>query len=519
MNFKKQSSHLSAEQIELLCMHDALNTMGMGRWSWDNQGPVLWDEQMHRLFNLKQTHTTPSVNDILHCIQLQHHAAILDALDESQSNRERFDQVIELEPISKQPARRLRMVGQWHFSSKDQQPILIGICREEPKETALAGTRTESKPDSNFMSFFNLTDELLAEFDFEGRFVEFNHAWTKLTGYSSEYLKGRSILDFVHPDDLSIMRGWLQRIREAASNPANTSSSSESSESRIRSQDNQYFSINWNWTLDLQQNRLLAIARDTTAIKLQSEHLTSTLEQARRSNVELASFASTASHDLREPLRMITSYLGLLRERYPEALDARGRRYVDYAYEGADRMRTLIEDLLTYSRLGQASKDYQAIAIDEVMAQAIDNLAILIQRTKAEITVDIDHAPVVWGDKTRLTQLFQNLLTNAVKFQAEDQIPRIKVRFYDGQKFGQNDKWVVRVSDNGIGIDPDHADLLFKLFQRLNTRDEYDGSGIGLAICKKIAEQHTGRIWFTSTPGAGSSFYVSLPKADAHQLY
>lgn len=242
------------------------------------------------------------------------------------------------------------------------------------------------------------------------------------------------------------------------------------------------------------------------------------LEEVRSANAELANFASIASHDMREPLRMITSYLRLLQERSPEALDDRARRYIDYACDGADRMRCLIEDLLSYARLDKSNKPFKAIAIEDILSHAIDNLSACIRDTKAEVTVAIDQAPVVMGDSVRLVRLFQNLIANAIKFNRPGEPPRVAVRFRDGDPVEAPGQWVVAIEDQGIGIHPDHHDMLFNLFQRLNTRDEFEGSGIGLAVTKKIAEQHSGRVWFESTRGVGSTFYVALGKAYASHL-
>ncbi len=244
----------------------------------------------------------------------------------------------------------------------------------------------------------------------------------------------------------------------------------------------------------------------------------SALAEVRSANAELANFASIASHDMREPLRMITSYLRLLKERSPKALDDRARRYIDYACEGADRMRNLIEDLLSYSRLDKSDKPFEPIALEDIMAHAIDNLRANIRDTKAEVTVAIDHAPIVMGDNVRLTRLFQNLIANAIKFHHPEDTPRVNVHFQDGDLHNAEDKWIVSIEDQGIGIHPDHHEMLFNLFQRLNTRDEFEGSGIGLAVSKKIADQHRGRVWFESNYGQGSTFYVALSKADAQSL-
>lgn len=260
---------------------------------------------------------------------------------------------------------------------------------------------------------------------------------------------------------------------------------------------------------------LKPLSVDSVEVEKRSE---SALAEVRSANAELANFASIASHDMREPLRMISSYLHLLQERSPEALDDRARRYIDYACEGADRMRSLIEDLLSYARLDKSGKEAEPLALEDILAHAIEHLSASIQETKAEVTVAIDYAPLVMGDSVRLTRLFQNLIANAIKFNHPGDIPRVRVTFKDGDQADAPGKWIVSIKDQGIGIQPDHHDMLFNLFQRLNTRDEFEGSGIGLAVSKKIAEQHNGHIWFESEFGKGSTFYVALNKADAQSL-
>ncbi len=257
---------------------------------------------------------------------------------------------------------------------------------------------------------------------------------------------------------------------------------------------------------------LQPIQRSSAELEKRSE---SELAEARSANAELANFASIASHDMREPLRMITSYLRLLQERSPKALDDRARRYINYACEGADRMRGLIEDLLSYARLDQSSNEAKLLALEEPLAHAIENLSASIRDTKAEITVAIDDTPLTMGDSVRLTRLFQNLIANAIKFNRTGEVPRVRVTLKDGDLADACSKWIICIEDQGIGIQPEHYDMLFNLFQRLHTRDEFEGSGIGLAVSKKIAEQHNGRIWFDSEFGKGSTFYVALNKADA----
>jgi signal transduction histidine kinase len=227
-------------------------------------------------------------------------------------------------------------------------------------------------------------------------------------------------------------------------------------------------------------------------------------EELTRSNAELEEVAYIASHDLQEPLRMVASYTQLLARRYEGQLDAKADKYIHYAVDGAHRMQILINDLLDYSRVGRNGKDFEAIDMEQVLAQAIANLQVTIRESQAAIT--FGELPIVRGDRSELVRLFQNLLSNAMKYYSEA-YPKITI-----EAVAQDGTWRFAVQDNGIGIDPKHKDRIFFIFQRLHHREEYPGSGIGLAICKKIVEHHGGQIGLESELGQGSTFWFTIPK-------
>jgi signal transduction histidine kinase len=229
-------------------------------------------------------------------------------------------------------------------------------------------------------------------------------------------------------------------------------------------------------------------------------------EELARSNRDLEQFAYVASHDLQEPLRMVAAYTQLLKERYADKLDENANKYIHYALEGALRMQTLVQDLLTFSRVGRDRKR-AAVASDDAVQEALKNLTAALQESGA--VVHPDGLPTVSADRLQLVQLFQNLIGNAIKFRGE-KAPVITVRA------AQNGpEWVFSLSDNAIGIAGEHVEAIFVIFQRLHTRAEYPGNGVGLAICKKIVEQHGGRIWVESKAGAGASFKFTLPASPA----
>jgi len=222
-----------------------------------------------------------------------------------------------------------------------------------------------------------------------------------------------------------------------------------------------------------------------------------------RSNAELEQFAYVASHDLQEPLRMVRSFVELLQQRYAGQLDAEADEFIGFAVDGAARMQALIRGLLAYSRVDRRTSSPGPVDCDRLVQNALRNLQVAIAEAKAQVTHD--PLPTVTGDETQLLQLFQNLLGNAIKFRNEA-APRVHIA-----AARRGAEWVFSVRDNGIGFDPQYAERIFMIFQRLHTREEYGGTGIGLAVCKKIVECHGGRIWAESAPGQGSTFYFTLP--------
>jgi signal transduction histidine kinase len=239
------------------------------------------------------------------------------------------------------------------------------------------------------------------------------------------------------------------------------------------------------------------------------EALARKVDELARSNADLEQFAYVASHDLQEPLRMVTAYTQLLSERYAGKLDENADKYLGYAGEGAQRMQVLIQDLLAFSRVGRNGSNYCSVDCNDVMAEVLKTLAPTIQESGAVITRD--ELPAVWSDRTQVTQILQNLIGNAIKFRGQE-APKVSI---SAEKAGAY--WRFSVSDNGIGIAPEYAENIFVVFQRLHARTEYPGNGIGLAICKKIVERNGGKIWVESQPGSGATFKFTLPLHDSDE--
>ncbi len=342
----------------------------------------------------------------------------------------------------------------------------------------------------------NLLDALMANIpdaicfkDTGGGYLRVNPAHAALLGVAApEEAAGRGDQDFLPPEQAA--RAIQDDQRLLAGGPAISD--------RVEQIRDRWYSVTKAPLVDAAGcvTGLVGVARDFTA-RQQAE------QELARSHAELEQFAYVASHDLQEPLRMVANYVQLLARKYQGRLGEDADQYIAYAADGCVRMRQLILDLLAYSRIGRPCADPAPADCEEAFGAALGNLRAAVQETQAEITHD--PLPVASVDASQLAQLFQNLLSNAVKFHGPEP-PRVHV-----SAERQGDNWVFAVRDNGIGLEPRHSERIFQIFQRLHSRVEYPGTGIGLAICKKIVERHGGRIWVDSQPGSGATFCFTLP--------
>ncbi|GAB7025150.1 sensor histidine kinase [Geotalea toluenoxydans] len=252
-----------------------------------------------------------------------------------------------------------------------------------------------------------------------------------------------------------------------------------------------------------EKRQVAILFNDITESKRAEEERERLVADLEHSNRELQQFAHAASHDLQEPLRMVSSYMQLLQRKYGGKLDETADTYIHYAVDGTRRMQSLIEGLLKYSRIGRA--DFAWVDTNKSFADATANLATAIEESQAEVTST--RLPTIWGDATQMLQLMQNLISNGLKYRKPDVHPHVFVTAELGAQ-----EWLFSVRDNGIGIKQEDFDKIFQIFQRLHTQEEYSGTGIGLASCKKIIEQHQGRIWLESTPGEGTTFFFTIPQ-------
>nr|NQU93957.1 PAS domain S-box protein [Bacteroidota bacterium] len=342
--------------------------------------------------------------------------------------------------------------------------------------------------------FFNVTSNLLCIAGVDGYFRQLNPAWEKLLGYSREELLSVPFIGFTHPDDIEPTLKEMEKLLKGAV--------TINFMNRWRCKDGSYKWLNWNTTSF--EDTLYAAAVDITKIKKTEAEMKMLLAELERSNKELEQFAYIASHDLQEPLRMVSSFLQLLNKRYADKLGEEGHEFIHFAVDGANRMKQLIVDLLTFSRVGTKGKDFLPVNMNELLDKVKRNLQNMIKETGAVITSD--NLPVIEADESQMMQLFQNLLDNAIKFRGK-QKPSIRISIENHRGMFE-----FSISDNGIGIEERFAERIFVIFQRLHTRDEYPGTGIGLAVCKKIALRHQGDIYMVSRPGEGSIFKFTIAK-------
>ncbi|WP_347274031.1 PAS domain S-box protein [Candidatus Kuenenia sp.] len=401
--------------------------------------------------------------------------------------------------------------GEFHNRKKNGEyywvfATISPMKNEEGTVTHFIGIQREiterKRKEVRFNAFVKNTADALIAIDEQGVVELFNPAAEKMFGYKKEEVVGQNVIMLMpesyrkkHEDGL---KGYLNtgKARILGTGPI---------ELEALRKDGTAFPIE----LTIGDARLdeyftfIGIIRDITERKWAEQKLMHSMEELSRSNAELQQFAYVASHDLQEPLRMITSYTKLLERRYKDKLDSNANEYIAFAVDGAMRMQQLINDLLAYSRVTSRTRNFEPVDCTEVFNRVAKNLKIALEESGAAITHD--HLPVVMADPSQLTQLFQNLIGNALKFRGEAP-PHVHI---SAEK--KESEWIFAVSDNGIGIDPQYYDRIFIVFQRLHGKEDYPGSGIGLSICKKIVERHSGRIWLKSEQGKGATFYFSLP--------
>ncbi len=339
--------------------------------------------------------------------------------------------------------------------------------------------------------------------DPEGLVVSWNEGAERIKGYRAEEIIGQHFSRFYPAEDIA------DGVPGFELGQAKKNGRCEAEGWRVRKDGSRFLANVVITALRDEQGRLRGfgkITRDVSERLKSEENLTKTMEELKRSNDELEQFAYVASHDLQEPLRMVASYTQLLAQRYKGRLDSDADEFIAFAVDGCNRMQGLIQDLLSYSRAGANREELREISCENALQQALGNLRTAIEESAAMVTHD--SLPALTTAETQLVQVFQNLVGNAIKYRSAEP-PRVHVSATDG-----GNEWVFAVRDNGLGIEPQYFERIFVLFQRLHGQKEFEGTGIGLAMCKKIVDRLGGRIWVESQSKRGSTFYFALPVGD-----
>ncbi|TMI20094.1 MAG: PAS domain S-box protein, partial [Betaproteobacteria bacterium] len=363
------------------------------------------------------------------------------------------------------------------------------ITKQRHAELALSAS------EALYRQTFELATAGIAHVDLSGRFMKVNRRLCEILGYGEQELIGRPVKEISHPEDRNLTDSQRMRVRSGEK-------PSVRFEKRYLRKSGAIVWVDLSVALACDASGVpqyeIALFDDITERKKAEAALREAHEELKRSNAELEQFAYVASHDLQEPLRMVSSYTQLLMRRYGDKLDGDAKEFTAFIVDGATRMKQLIEDLLAYSRVGTRDKNFKPVDAESSLKRALTNLRAAIQDSGATVTQD--KLPTIPCDEVQLAQLFQNLIGNALKFRKPDVAPAVHVGAAE-----QGAEWEFMVRDNGIGIEPQYFERIFMVFQRLHDKGEYPGTGIGLAIVKKVVERHGGRIWVQSQPGAGTT--------------
>jgi len=496
---EKRTAELRESQVRLL---EAQRIARLGSWEWDAVNDVIIGSlEFYSLFDC-----TPQ--------EITQFAQFIDRIhpdDRERVRREISEALEQRRPyateyrvwLSDETWREIGVRGQVNLDLQGNPTFMRGTCIDitEQRQAARRALEEEQKA----RTFLDTTTDLVTVVDSAGMFTYVNASSKHFFGLEPDETIGRAAFDFVHPDDraqtLASFGKWIgERVASA------------SFENRQVAVDGSVRETLWTIVPRYkgeQVESIWSIARDISE-RTRAEHaLREANQNLNRSNSELAQFAYVASHDLQEPLRMVSSYTQLLARRYKDQLDQDAKDFIGYAVDGANRMQRLIQDLLEYSRVTSRGQAPVPLDAHDALGLAVTNLQAAIQETSAMVANG--ELPMILGDRSQIAQVFQNLLGNAIKFHKPDEPPRVSVSATptsDRPEF-----WTFRIEDNGIGIEPRHFERLFVIFQRLHGKQEYPGTGIGLALCKRIVERHGGTIWLESEAGKGTTFFFTLPSA------
>ncbi len=493
-----QMTHLGAWEIEFLNQSDV------------NANPLHWSDEVYRIFGYEPGHVEVTNDLFFQSVHPEDREPIANSVARAVSTRSPYS--IEHRIVRPDGSERVVLEhAEVIFGNGDRPVRIIGAVQDITERKRAEAALQKSKQDQERYSaqleivLNNITDGLVVS-DMDGNLFHWNPAAIAMHGFASLEEGLRRLPELADIFELSTEAGVLP-VEEWPLSRILRGETLRNWEVTLRRHATDWvrvFSYGGTLARSSDGKPLLAVVtiQDVTERKQSEDELKRLLTELERSNKELEQFAYVASHDLQEPLRMVASYVQLLERKYTGQLDDKALKYIYFAVDGAKRMQKLIDGLLAFSRVPRGAP-FTHVDMNKSFSQAVKNLSVAIKENGAVVTRD--QLPGVWGDEIQLSQLFQNLIGNSIKFRKPDVPPRIHV---SGKSKG--DEWIFSVQDNGIGIESLYWGRIFLIFQRLHSREEYPGTGIGLALCKRITERHHGRIWVESTPGTGSTFFFTI---------
>lgn len=473
---------------------EAQRIANFGNWEYDlREDEARWSEELYRIFGHEPRDFAPKYKTFFEAVHPEDREAVRNdaqrSLEGGGSSGVDF-RIVRLDGEE----RTVHALYEVVLSPSGRPRKMVGTVHDVTERRRAEEALRQSE--ERFRSLVQNASDIIAIFEPDGEIRYVSPPVRRMLGYAPEELMGTTLMEYVHPED-------TERVWTAFAEGFDPSASAGTLvEARCRHADGtwRYLEvIGTNMIENPSVNGMVVNARDITERKEYETEL-------ERSNAELQQFAYVASHDLQEPLRMISSYVQLLERRYKDQLDQAASEFIGYAVDGASRMQTLINDLLSYSRVGTRGRELAPTELSAVVEAAMANLRLSVEESGARVTSEA--LPSVMGDRPQLGQLFQNLIGNALKFRGTD-TPEIHI---GAERKGN--EWLISVSDNGIGMEPQNADEVCVIFKRLHGQGKYSGTGIGLAICKRIVERHGGNIWVESEPDKGSAFYFTLLAAE-----
>ena len=472
----------------------------MGSWEWNIQtGELLWSAELYSIYGLDPKTTVPNMASFANFIHPDDREFVNGHIQKiiSQGSSVTFDFRIIAADGSIHYLNTIGVISEWDENGK---PLLMVGTNQDITERKKAESALRESEEKYRGLFANMKETVtLRKFVYDDHgevvdqiLIDANARALEAFGVRSlDEVKGKRYSEMNSPEQLNAANRRIKRLK-ATGVPV-------SREVHMESNDRYYLRT----SALLGTDHVIATGVDITETKRAQKETEIYAKNLRRSNEELQQFAYVASHDLQEPLRMVLSYLSLLQKKYRNNIDGEAQKYIDFAMEGGTRMRHLIDDLLEYSRVETKGKDFVPVNMNDLVRNTLAMMKDSVEKNKANVVVEA--LPTVFADESQMIQVMQNLISNAIKFRGKE---RPEIRISATNEWGE---WKFAVKDNGIGLDMAHAERIFQMFQRLHTKEAYPGSGVGLAIAKKIMERHGGRIWVESEEGKGATFFFTLP--------